>query len=266
MLQSSDQPTTQTTALTSKPTSLPADQPLWMLVIDTTMATGTQHTTHRRPYRFLTYGISVDIPSADTNLHYKIPLSQRLSVLDRVVTHPFYRHTSVMPLHHSEVITAHHIIYTGDTIPKMPEDRYLEGWPTLLLLLFLDTYTVIGDTTHKMSEDLYLEGWPPLQFLLFPDNCVCRPHGDTTHKMPQDRCLEGWPSLQFLLFLDRCDYHIALKLLAAELTIHSSSAYELSLHLWGLSFTTASCCISLYPVLLRFITPTLDFDKHVWFS
>ena len=209
MLQSSDQPTTQTTALLiSKPTSLPADQPLWMLVIDTTMATGTQHTTHRRPYRFLTHGISVDIPSADTNiyyktslsqrlsvldrvvthpfyrhtsvmplhnsevLHYKIPLSQRLSVSDRIVTHPFYRHTSVMPLHHSEVITAQHIIYTGDTIPKMPEDRYLEGWPTLLLLLFLDTYTAIGDTTHKMSEDLCLEGWPSLQFLLFLDRLL----------------------------------------------------------------------------------------------
>ena len=90
MLELSEQPTTQTTALlTSKPTSLPADQPLLMLVFDTTMVTGPYHITHSRTYRILTHGLSaLDIPSVDTNICYKISLSQRLSVLDRIVTPP----------------------------------------------------------------------------------------------------------------------------------------------------------------------------------
>ena len=126
--------------------------------------------------------------------------------------------------------------------------------------------TSIGDTTHRMSEDRCLEGWPPLQFLLFPDRCVSRPHGDTTHKMPEDRCLEGWPSQQLLPFLDRCDCHITLKLLAAELAIHYSLAYELSLHHRELPLHSASYSLPLYSTRLRFVTTTLDFDKRVWFS
>ena len=161
-----------------------------------------------------------DIPSADTNICYKISLSQRLSALDRVVTPPTnlcYNTSLSQRLSASDrvVTPPTNLCYKTSLSQRLSvSDRVVTPpnyWHTPPVLNYsLDEQTAshitsIGDTTHKMSEDLCLEGWPPLQFLLFLDRCVCRPHGDTTHKMSEDRCLEGWPSLQFLLFLDRGD-------------------------------------------------------------
>jgi len=156
MLQSSDQPTTQTTApLTSKPTTALITKPLLMLITDTCMVT-PYHTTHSRTYRILTHGTSVlDIPSADTNLHYKIPLSQRLSVLDRVVTPPYNKYSSQMLLHPSADLTAYHIIYPGDTTHKMPEDCCLEGWPTCMVqLIYSTTLTGWSEPSGSFVEHL----------------------------------------------------------------------------------------------------------------
>ena len=179
-----------------------------MLVTDTCMVT-PYHTTHSRTYRFLTHGISaLDIPSADTNLHNKIPLSQRLSDSDRVVTPPYNKYSSQMLLHPSADPTAYHITYPGDT-------------------------------TQKVTEDCCLEGWPSLQCLLCLDRCVCH---------------------------IACVCFLAIQLLTAALLIHSSLANESNLHCWELPFRTASHCMSVHSRLRRFVTPTLDFDKRVWFS
>jgi hypothetical protein len=229
MLQSSDQPTTQTTApLTSKPTTALITKPLLMLVTDTCMVT-PYHTTHSRPYRFLTHGLSVsDIPSADTNRCSLTSLSQRLSVSDRVVTPSFYK----LPLSQR--------LSDSDRVVTQPYNKY----SSQMLL-------------HPSAD-------PTVYHIIYP--------GDTTHKMPEDCCLEGWPSLQCLLCLDRyvchraCVCFLAIQHLTAAFLIHSSLANESNLNCWEQPSRTVSLCMSVHSRLRRFVTPTLDFDKRVWFS
>ena len=196
-----------------------------MLVTDACMVT-TYQTTNSRTYRFLTHGISaLDIPSADTNLHNNIPLSQRLSALDRVVTH-------TIPLSHR--------LSFSDRVVTQPYNKY--SYQMLL---------------HPSAD-------PTVYHITYT--------GDTTHKMPEDCCLEGWPSLQCLLCLDRyvchlaCVCFLAIQLLTAAFLIHSSLANESNLNCWEQPSRTVSHCMSVHSLLRRFVTPTLDFDKRVWFS
>jgi hypothetical protein len=185
---------------------------------------------------------ALDIPSADTYLNYNIPLSQRLSALDRVVTH-------TIPL--SQRLSASDRVVTH-TIPLLHR------------LSFSDR--VVTQPYNKYSSQILLHpsADPTVYHIIYP--------GDTTHKMPEDCCLEGWPSLQCLLCLDICVCHIAcvcflaIQLLTAALLIHSSLANESNLNCWEHPSRTVSHCMSVHSRLRRFVTPTLDFDKRVWFS
>ena len=104
---------------------------LWLSVLDPTTATNC------RPRCIMTHGLSVlDIPSVDTPRSHR--LVQRLSVSDKVETPLNFLNTSPVFKHSLVDLPVTHIIPIGDTFHKMPDDRCLEGWPSQLLLLFLD--------------------------------------------------------------------------------------------------------------------------------
>ena len=216
-----------------------------MLVTDTCMVT-PYHTIHSRTYRFLAHGIStLDIPSADTNCRSLTSLSQRLSFSDRVVTPTFYNLPLSQRLSLLDRVVTH-------TIPLSQRLSVLDS--------------AVTQSYNKYSSQMLIHSSadPTVYHITYP--------GDTPHKMPEDCCLEGWPSLQCLLCLDRyvchlaCVCFLAIQLLTAAFLIHSSLANESNLNCWEQPSRTVSHCMSVHSRLRRFVTPTLDFDKRVWFS